>query len=456
MSISFGGLASGLDTNTMIDQLMAVEAQPQTRLARQQKVVQARSDLMKDIGTRLRAVRTALTTLQSAATWANGQTITNGDPTKFSTLLTAGAAPGAYQVSVTQLARSEQRTYTYSPVSGNKTLSIGSWSLSISNGTPIDTVIANINAASGAPVTAVNVNGQMVLTSKTSGAAGGFSVTGSASGNFTLDAAKTRTGLDATGTTDGIAWSSSTNTVTTAIAGATLNLTQTTSSPVAVNVSVPAIDKDKVTKAVQGFIDSYNSALTFISAKLSERRVPNAASDSDALKGLVFSDSMLSSTLSQLRSGVANTLSGQPSTMDTLGELGITTGATTGSGTINQNSVAGLLTLDTAKLTTALDTDSTSVKRLLAGDSTTTGVSGRLATILDAASGTGGMIDGRVDAASRELSRMNSQQTSLQHRLDAKRASLTAMFAAMEKALSQNQSQSQWLQGQLGGLSSAG
>ena len=49
MSISFGGLASGLDTNTMIDQLMAVEAQPQTRLLRQQKVIQARQDLMVDI-----------------------------------------------------------------------------------------------------------------------------------------------------------------------------------------------------------------------------------------------------------------------------------------------------------------------------------------------------------------------------------------------------------------------
>ena len=32
MSITFGGLATGLDTNAIVDQLMAIERQPITRL----------------------------------------------------------------------------------------------------------------------------------------------------------------------------------------------------------------------------------------------------------------------------------------------------------------------------------------------------------------------------------------------------------------------------------------
>ena len=45
--------------------------------------------------------------------------------------------------------------------------------------------------------------------------------------------------------------------------------------------------KDKITKAVQGFVDSYNSTLAFITGKLKEARVPNATSDSDAMRGSV-------------------------------------------------------------------------------------------------------------------------------------------------------------------------
>jgi flagellar hook-associated protein 2 len=41
-TINFGGLASGLDTNSIIDQLMAIERQPQTRLKLKQQQVDAR------------------------------------------------------------------------------------------------------------------------------------------------------------------------------------------------------------------------------------------------------------------------------------------------------------------------------------------------------------------------------------------------------------------------------
>ena len=50
---SVGGLASGLDTNTIVDQLMSIERQPQVRIAQQKTIETARQQALKDINTRL-------------------------------------------------------------------------------------------------------------------------------------------------------------------------------------------------------------------------------------------------------------------------------------------------------------------------------------------------------------------------------------------------------------------
>ena len=47
--IQIMGLASGLDTESIISQVMSVESQPRTRVARQQVAVQARQDALRQI-----------------------------------------------------------------------------------------------------------------------------------------------------------------------------------------------------------------------------------------------------------------------------------------------------------------------------------------------------------------------------------------------------------------------
>lgn len=222
-----------------------------------------------------------------------------------------------------------------------------------------------------------------------------------------------------------------------------------------VNVGAPGLDKTKVTNAVKSFVDSYNSVVSFVQGKLKEQRIPTAKTDSEALKGLLFGDSMLTGVLSQLRSSIADPLAGSPATLDEMSEAGISTGTTTGDAAFNPDSVTGLLTLDSAKLSAALGTDPTSVRRLLGGDGTTTGVSGRLTTLLDSAAGAGGTIDTRVDSSGRQISTIKDQLADMQRRLDMRRKALQAQFTAMETALNASQSQSAWLQGQLAGLSSS-
>lgn len=447
MSIAFGGLASGLDTNGMIDQLMAVESVPRDRLLRQQKVVQARQDQLRDIGTRLRTLRSAAATLQSAATWASTQTVTSGDATKVGATLGSAAGPGGYQVQVTQLARAAQATYTWTPPAAADTIAIGGYSLAVAAGATVDDVAAALNADSASPVYAVNVSGQLVLSSRSTGAASGFTAT-----SASLVLQSSRAGLDAAGTVDGVAFSSSTNTVTTAIPGVSLALHGVTTSAVTVEVGAPGLDKAKVGAAVKAFADAYNAVVTFVQGKLREQRVANPQSDAEALKGVLAGDSMLTGVLSRLRTGLAEPLGGNPAALDELAEIGLSTGASTGSAAVNPDAVKGLLVLDGAKLTAALDSDPASVRRLLAGDGTSTGVIGRITAELDQTAGSGGVLDSRVDSASRQLSTLRDQTTAVERRLTAKRAALERQFAALETALSRSQSQGQWLQGQLATL----
>src|ERR671916_509347 len=80
--LRLGGLSSGLDTEAIVSQLMAIERQPRARLERKQAAVQARQDALRDISTKLKALKSAAQGIASAGTWAPTQTITSSDPTR--------------------------------------------------------------------------------------------------------------------------------------------------------------------------------------------------------------------------------------------------------------------------------------------------------------------------------------------------------------------------------------
>src|SRR3954451_8457275 len=111
--ISFGGLASGLDTNSIIDQLMAIERQPQDKLKLRQTTIDARKSALSDVASRLKNLRLAAQDLKSPTLWLDTQTIGVNDPTKLTATRTGGAGTGAYQVYLTQLASASQHWVSY-------------------------------------------------------------------------------------------------------------------------------------------------------------------------------------------------------------------------------------------------------------------------------------------------------------------------------------------------------
>src|SRR3954467_14253240 len=115
---SISGLSSGIDTAPIIDQLMSIERQPQTRLKTQGSISAARKTVLSDIQTRLKKLQLAAQDLKSVTRWANKQSIDGEAATKVAASLSGSAGTGSYQLNVTQLARGSQRWYAYTPPSG--------------------------------------------------------------------------------------------------------------------------------------------------------------------------------------------------------------------------------------------------------------------------------------------------------------------------------------------------
>src|SRR3954466_12380731 len=119
---SISGLSSGIDTATIIDQLMSIERQPQTRLKNQVTISAARKTVLSDIQTRLKNLQLAAQDLKSATLWANKQTVDVNDATKVAASLSGPAGSGSYQLNIGQLARGTQRWYSYTSPGSDDTI----------------------------------------------------------------------------------------------------------------------------------------------------------------------------------------------------------------------------------------------------------------------------------------------------------------------------------------------
>jgi flagellar hook-associated protein 2 len=459
---NISGLASGIDTNSIVSQLMSIERQPQVRLQQQQTVEAARQQALRDVNTRLQNLQNAIADLRDPSTWADQQEVDSSDTSLVTAVRTGGAAAGGYQVTVTQLARAQQLTQS-SGISaasavGTLTIQVGSGTavkVNVAAGDSLQTLADKINGSSGSPTYATVVNGKLILSSKTTGAANTISVTGSEAADFGF--AQSQSALDASYAIDGASKTSASNVVTDGMAGVTLTLKGVTSGgPVSVTVGSPGPDTESVQSKVQAFVDQYNSTIDFIQGKLTEKPILNPQSDPDRAKGVLYGDAGLEDLLANLRSAISAPVPGRPTAYSLLAQVGVSTGAAVGSGALNQDSIAGKLTLDSTALSNALNSDFSDTKVLFtntAGSGPTLGLAQRLNALVDAqTNATSGILTNRITAEQSEIDDLKRQSDDMNQLLTDKEASLRSQYAAMETAMSKAQSQGQWLSGQIASL----
>jgi flagellar hook-associated protein 2 len=446
--LTLGGLSSGMDTQAVIDQLMQIERQPETRLKLRQSAIEARQTALQDVASRLRNLEGAVKDLGSVGTWASTQSLDVSDSTKLTATRVGAAAPGGHEIVVQNLARAEQRSYTFTQ--GAATLDVGGTQVTL-DGTEDGAAAAEKINASGAPFYAVYVTDpvdgdRLVLTAKDTSykdpnAPDALHVTGAA---WTSTESLTA-GVDARFTVDGTQKTSASNVVTTAVPG--LQLTLKATGTTSVTVGPPAPDNEAVKAKVQAFVDQYNSTIDFIRGKLTEKRVPNATNSTDARKGVLFGDTQLTGVLSQLRNMISGK-TGATGAITAFADLGVSTGTGSG-GASNADALAGKLTLDANKLTDALTTNRLDVKAFMTDPDATKGISAKLTALLDPIAKIDGLVDQRADSAGNESKRIDDQIAVIEDRITAKQERLKLQFAAMEQALAQSQSQGSWLAAQL-------
>ncbi len=456
------GLASGVDTGSIVDKLIALERQQNARLGLRKSAVQARQTGLKDIATKLNALKTAAQALSDVGSWSTKQSIDSSDPARVTATITGGAGIGGSTIAVDRLASSARRGYAWAPDSSDRTFTVAyandpasSVEIQVKAGATASDVAAAINGSAAAPVSAAIVKDaagdeRLVLSARKTGQDSAFTLdtTGLAAGQLSEDAAYEKLGpaLDAQYRLDGSATvlASQTNTLEYAIPGVKLQLKGVTADFETVTVGSPTTDAEAMKTKVKAFTDAYNALVSSTRAKLTEKSVADATTVADAAKGSLFGDSGLQSLLSSLRMRMGDRVAGL-SGLDELADIGVAVPKATG--TTSQDAKDGKLAIDDAKLSSALAADPDKVRALFEG------FSAGLQTFIKGQTGTSGVLDQRDKSADAEVKRITAQADRAETRIQAKEKRLKAQFAAMEAALLNAQSQSAWLSGQLSALS---
>jgi flagellar hook-associated protein 2 len=370
--------------------------------------------------------------------------------------LASGTTTGLSEITAdakAHAATAATQTFDYDP-SSDGSMTINGTTVNITAGSTVDDVVQAINGASTGVTASKDANGRLLLTSNTTGSGSGFTAGGT---QFTLNSSaagqdSTLTNLNAAYSVDGGPTRYATsNIVTDAVPGLSLTLKAASTTPVTITVGSPAPDVDTIKKAVHDFVDSYNALMSDLSSRISEQPVIPPQQDSDYLKGLFFGDGMLTNIQSRLRNVMMSPIGSDPS-LNLLSQIGISTGATTGGGTVNQDSIDGKLVVDDDKLTAMLTSNPDGVKKLLGATVGTNGFAQALDAALDPEVQAGGDFDTLISQANSQVSDYADQIADWDQRLSDQQDRLKAQFSAMELALSKSQSTQSWLTGQIASL----
>ena len=276
VGISFGSPTSGQGfdvtstVNQLVTNLQAVEAPWKTQLS----TLQSQDTALTSIGTDLSSLSTAL---QSLTDFQGVLSEKQGSSSDTSVLQLTGAASnavaGSHTITVTSLAQTSSQ-YTDAVAASDTlsgTLSIGvggaaAQTITIdSTNNTLSTLAAAINSGNyGVTANIITTSGGQLLSlvSNTSGAAGNITLGGSLQDSTTSKAisfSQGQAGQDAQLTVDGVSITSSSNTVTNAIQGVTVQLLSAAPST-SVQVEVTNDNTDVVT-AVNNLVTAYNKVI---------------------------------------------------------------------------------------------------------------------------------------------------------------------------------------------------
>lgn len=277
--MAIDGLASGLDTNSIINQLMEIERIPVNQMTNRQAKAQAAADAYASITAKLTSISTAASALERSNDWALS-TATSSNLALATASAGSGATAGVLTFTVEQTAAAHTITSaavadratsmtTQNPGSVSLTIDGEETTLAVGSGT-IDEIAGAINAAGlGIRATVVNVGAggfRLQMSSNKTGAGSQFTVDGIATpAGETAPSVVTSTGKDAViriGEGAGsYTISSSSNTFSDVMPGVTITAKAVSDDPVTVSVQR---DGKALSERVKALATAVNGALAEI------------------------------------------------------------------------------------------------------------------------------------------------------------------------------------------------
>ncbi|WP_028451352.1 flagellar filament capping protein FliD [Chitinilyticum aquatile] len=396
MAITTGGM-SGIDINSIVSQLMAIERQPAQKMSVKEVSLQAKISAYGTIKGGLSSFQAALAKLNNVASYVGSTSASSSDDAAVKVSAGSTVQAGKYNIEVTQLASSQKLaskvfTKTSDEVGlGKLTIDFGSYASGefVQNpsrtGASI-TIDASNNSLTGmrdainkanAGVTASIVNDgtgyRLALSSNETGSNSAMRISvdegGAAAANidmtglsaFAYNASSTGTvsnltqnmaAKDAIFKIDGIAITKPSNTVTDAIDGLTLNLLKETTTGVKVDVSKNAAS---ISAPLKEMVKSYNELISTMRG-LTKADVANAKPGESVNAQILSGDYGPRVIESELRSVMNQALDFTGGNLKRLSQVGIS---------IDRE---GVMKLDESKLSKAMADDPQGVTSLFASN----------------------------------------------------------------------------------------
>lgn len=481
------GIGSGLDINSMVSQLVALEGRPLEQMKTQATQLQTQVSSFGKLTSLFSSLQSAANKLTSNSLWSQS-VAASSDAASVSVVGGSTAAAGNYAVSVQKMASPQTvasgaafTSATELVGQGQLTIELGAWNdvppmtflPKLGGGQVVVDVAATdtlqnlrdkINAA-GAGVTASIVTdssgARLSLRSASTGAQNAFRIQANDTGDgnpsdpaglsrFAFDPANLpaydplnptasmvlkQTAFDAKATVNGIEVTSASNDLNTVVEGMTLRLHKETAAPVDVSVTQ---DREAIKTAIQAFATAYNDLTKTIAEQTKYDPTTKVAG---ALQG----DSTVTGLLRQMRS-LVNTASGASSAFPRLSDLGLE---------IQRD---GSLSVDSAKLDSATIDLGELRKALANNDSVNTGNNGlarRYANLASQVLGVDGSLTTRTEGLRERLTKNGIEQDKLSERVDRYKARLVAQYTAMDANLSKLNALSSYVSAQLAALTAS-
>ncbi|WP_234012179.1 flagellar filament capping protein FliD [Cronobacter dublinensis] len=474
-TISNLSVGTNLGLGDLYDKLESAERTKLTVITKQQSTYNTQLSGYSKLQSSLQSLQTATAALGKTATW--NSTSVSSTNTAFAATTTSDAMVGDYTVNVKQLAKAQvltsgsiasstaqlgattgtNRTVTITQPGTTKPLTVD-----LADGdTSLNGIAKAINKAGGnvsaSVIKASDGDFRLMLTSKTTGTNADMTV--KVTGDDTLQGvigfdSSTKTGAlsiqtgsqNAKVVVNDIEIERSTNIISDALPGTTLTLKAQSTANETLSVT-RATDANK--KAVTDWVNAYNSLQSTI-ASLTKYVKVDAGATQSANNGALIGDGNVRSVQSQLRSTLTEVQSGS---FAILAQLGVTQDPVLGA-----DGAAGVLKIDDAKLTKALNESPDAVQAYFVGDGKTTGLATKmnntLTSMLSTTTGKEGVIQNAKNSINDTLKSLDKRYTAMEASIEATMARYQSQFTNLNAMVNKLDSTSTYLTKQFSSSSS--